>query len=157
MRILVVDDNPAHLAAAKEQLGKEHEPTLLDSYEPALELLSRSTDLSPPPFDALLCDLLMPAEPMTLGPEGMQYLGHEMPIGLVLAIRAATAGVQLVAVITDANHHNHPMSAAVDWLGVPLLTKDGVIWVQHAKIQNGVKNWQHALDGVMMIAQHSPR
>lgn len=111
LKIVVVDDSLRHLEAAQEQLGSQHDLVTLESYEDAIKRLEPSTDVQ-----VLLSDLLMPAEPYCLGPQGLKLLGHEIPIGLVLALRAAFVGVKWIAVITDANHHNHPMSAALDWL-----------------------------------------
>ncbi|MDO8598650.1 MAG: response regulator [bacterium] len=149
MRILVVDDNRRHLEAAREQLGQEHEITCLDAYEDAIERLRTE------PPEVLLADLLMPAEPYMLGPDGLRYLGHEMPIGLILALIAARAGVGRIAVITDANHHNHPMSAAVDWINPAywsaestrtLRVEDARVLIAHAPLlPDGRKDWTTAL------------
>lgn len=150
MKVLVVDDKVLHLQGAREQLVG-HDLVTTDSYEEAIGLLAEDTDL-----EVLLSDLLMPAEPYALGTEGLKYLGHEMPIGLVLALRAALVGVKMVAVITDANHHNHPMSAALDWITPAYWTSDKAnvlnvngsrVLIAHAGLdEHGRKNWQAALD-----------
>lgn len=148
MKILVVDDNPKHRKAA-EVLAAEHEVTTLDSYEPAIKLLQSGTDI-----DVLLSDLLMPAEEYALGGEGMNYLGHEIPIGFVLMLRAAQAGVKFAAVVTDTNHHCHPMSAAIDWINPAYWSGDGETCMQinntktmvaHAPLKDGVKDWATVL------------
>jgi CheY-like chemotaxis protein len=150
MKILVVDDSQKHLAAAREQLVNEHELITLDAYEPAVELLKPGTDI-----EVLLSDLLMPAEPCTLGREGLKFLGHAIPIGLVLMLRAARASVKHVAVITDANHHNHPMSAALDWIAPAYWCGDeealfrinnAAVLIAHAPMTpEGVKDWRQTL------------
>ena len=152
MRILVVDDSLRHLDAARKCLA-EHELTLVDSYGEAMKLLAPNA-----PFDAVLSDLMMPAEPQTLGPEGYKFLGHQMPIGFVVAFRAAQAGVKRIAVITDANHHNHPISAALDWIGPaywdgqkhPTFQLNGAtVLVAHASfLEDGGKDWTAALKAV---------
>lgn len=72
-------------------------------------------ELCPAPrFDAVLLDLLMPASKMTMGPEGMKFVGQEMPTGFALALKAVLAGAKFVAVVTDTNHHDHPASAMLD-------------------------------------------
>jgi CheY-like chemotaxis protein len=149
LRVLVVDDSRAHLAAAVEQLSADHEVTTTDSYEEALEKIRAET------YDAVLSDLMMPAEPHALGTEGLKHLGHPVAIGFVVALCAARAGVQMVAVITDANHHNHPMSAALDFLGPanwhhggtpPFQVNGARVIVAHAPLLlDGRKDWKTAL------------
>lgn len=150
MKILVVDDTANHLASAVEQLGVDHEVAALDSYENAIAVLQPGCGI-----DALLCDLLMPAEQYCLGPQGLKFLGHEMPIGFVLMLRAAQVGIPMIAVITDANHHCHPMSAALDWIGPAYWNSEGnklmqinasTVLVAHAPmLEDGRKDWQKAL------------
>lgn len=154
MRILVVDDKQEHLQAATSQLGSAHQVETRDEYTEAVALLKEGA-----PFDVLLSDLLMPAEPQTLGKEGLRFLGHEIPIGLVLAFRAAAVGVKHVAVITDANHHNHPMSAAIDWINPAYWNKNDAelfvvnntrVLIAHAPMTaDGRKNWAEALAVVL--------
>ncbi|MEK9157622.1 MAG: hypothetical protein AAB638_00350 [Patescibacteria group bacterium] len=69
-----------------------------------------------PDFDVVLTDLLVPASNNQQGREGYRFVGQEMPLGTVIAIRALAAGIKRVAIITDMNHHNHPASAAFDHL-----------------------------------------
>jgi hypothetical protein len=152
MRILVVDDSLRHLEAARQSLA-DHELTLVDSYTAAQILLQKGA-----PFDAVLSDLMMPAEPQTLGPEGLKFLGHQIPIGFVVALLAARVGVKRIAVVTDANHHNHPMSAALDWIGSaywdgkerPTFKVNGAaVLIAHAKLlPDGGKDWAAALEAV---------
>ena len=68
-----------------------------------------------PEFDVVLTDLLVPASAKQQGRKGEQFVGQEMPIGTIIALRALAAGVKLVAVVTDASHHDHPASAAFDF------------------------------------------
>ncbi|MBI2482857.1 hypothetical protein HYV74_01605 [Candidatus Uhrbacteria bacterium] len=70
----------------------------------------------PPPFDAVLCDLLMPAGRTTQGPKGERYVGQEMPVGWALALMAVLQGAKHVAVVTNLNHHDHPAAAMLDRL-----------------------------------------
>lgn len=147
MKILVVDDNRQHLAAAREQLESGNDLVATESYEEAIALLTPDTDI-----EVLLSDLLMPAEPYCLGPQGLKFLGHEIPIGFVLALRAAQVGVKHVAVITDASHHNHPMSAALDWIGrtpLPFSINGATVRIAHAQLgADGRKDWAQALAAV---------
>lgn len=154
LKILVVDDDQRHLAAAREQLGELHDLVTTDSYEEAIDLLKEDTDV-----EVLLSDLLMPAEPYALGPEGLKHLGHPIPIGLVLILRAARRGVKWLACITDANHHHHPMSAALDWINPAYWdgSREQLVHIDssraliaHAPLdESGRKNWAAALAMVL--------
>lgn len=70
-----------------------------------------------PDFDVVLTDLLVPASRQAQGDEGEKFVGQEMPLGTTIALLALTAGVKMVAVATDKNHHDHPASAAFDCFG----------------------------------------
>ncbi|MDP3710113.1 MAG: hypothetical protein Q8R29_00090 [bacterium] len=75
---------------------------------------AREASRNRPDFDVVLTDLLVPASRKAQGPEGKKFIGQEMPLGSIIALRALSAGVKMVAVVTDMNHHNHPASAAFD-------------------------------------------
>lgn len=116
MNILVIDDSTNHQQAARQVLG-EHNLTVVESYDGALKLLANEDDggkLLLPYWDAVLCDLLMPAGRSAQGDKGLKYVGQEMPVGWSLAITAALRGAKYVAVVTDMNHHHHPASAMLD-------------------------------------------
>lgn len=150
MKILVVDDSPRHRSSASEQLSLEHNVVIVDSYETAIALIRENNGI-----DVFLSDLLMPAEPYCLGPEGLKLLGHEIPVGLILMLSAAQIGIPLIAVITDANHHCHPMSAALDWIAPGYWNDNGnkimkinasTVLVAHAPLlADGRKDWKKAL------------
>lgn len=140
LNILVVDDSVNHQQAARQVLGAEHNLTVVGTHDGALELLAVKRDKEKyealraqykeqgvedyhqkaraeselPFWDAVLCDLLMPAGRSVQGREGLKYVGQEMPVGWSLAITAALRGAKYVAVVTDMNHHNHPASAMLD-------------------------------------------
>lgn len=72
-------------------------------------------ELRPPGnYDAVLCDLLMPASKRTMAGEGLKYVGQEMPVGFGLVLMAVRAKVKYAAVVTATNHHNHPAAAMLD-------------------------------------------
>lgn len=70
----------------------------------------------PPPFEAVLSDLLMPAGREQQGLTGAKYIGQEMPVGFALALMAVLQGARYVAVVTNMNHHDHPAAAMLDRL-----------------------------------------
>lgn len=110
MKIIVIDDKQKHLDAAIQTLIG-HDVTICSTYDDALELLEGQY------WDAVLCDLLMPAGRDAQGPKGKKYVGKEMPVGWSLALFAARRGAKYVAVISDMNHHDHPASAMIDRIG----------------------------------------
>jgi hypothetical protein len=78
-----------------------------------------------PYWDAVLCDLLMPAGRNTQGTRGMEFVGKEMPVGWALALNAAIEGAKYVAVVTDLDHHSHPASAMLDPINGQIFQIDG--------------------------------
>lgn len=149
MKILVIDDTQNHLDAAKQTLSG-HDITLCSSHDGALKLLEKQhneeecsrliekykneklenavrkayqeTEL--PYWDAVLCDLLMPAG-RNQQRECMKYVGQEMSVGWSLALEAARQGAKYVAVVTDMSHHDHPASAMLDSLSRHVFAIDG--------------------------------
>jgi len=66
-----------------------------------------------PDFDVVLTDLMvLPSAQAQADRE--RFAREEMPLGTTIALLALYAGVKNVAVVTDANHHEHPASAAFD-------------------------------------------
>ena len=114
MKILVIDDNSDHRAAAEAQL-KDHNLTVVGTYDEGVELVNPMMGDSKCEFDVVLTDLLMPASKESQGDKGEQFIGQEMPVGIFLALMAAANGAKYVAVSTDANHHDHPASACLDY------------------------------------------
>ncbi len=155
MKILVVDDNPIHQQSARQTLGEHdltviggHDEALVQLDRTSRTLIERGFRTTPPSsgkeeqrawweafgvatkepnpyWDAVLCDLLMPAGRESQGGEGLQYVGQEMPVGWSLAITAAIRGAKYVAVVTDVNHHNHPASAMLDTMNRTVFALEG--------------------------------
>ncbi len=120
MKILVIDDNPKHLGAAKAQLA-DHDVTAVSSYDEAMQAMFvigehlESIQSVRQQYDVVLCDLLMPASAALLGNRGMSYAGQEMPVGIFLVLYAAIKnGAKCIGLLTDSNHHAHPASACLD-------------------------------------------
>lgn len=105
----------------EEELGvypREQGKVAIQAYESKRDELERRATVRPM-FDVVLCDLMMPAPSETMGGEGLNHVGKEMPLGLVLAFKALKEGIKYIAVVTDINHHHHPASAALDMLNSP--------------------------------------
>jgi len=112
MNILVVDDKQKHLDSAKETLVEMGELTCVDNYDKVISILIPGCE-----FDVVLSDLMMPMSHDTLVDRAFDP-SAQVPYGFVLALRAASVGVKYCAVVTDTNHHQGAMSAALDKLGI---------------------------------------
>ena len=148
MRVLLIDDNVQHRRAGMKQLeALGHEVIALSDYGEARERAGAEH------FDAALVDLLMPAEPTTLGPEARkEFVGREIAVGFPLVLELTRLGIQRVAVATDMNHHHHPMSAIVDWFDGRALTANGAkVLIMYAPMcKDGTKNWGRILADLLL-------
>lgn len=111
MRILVVEDKAPHRKSAEETLAG-HEVTIVDSFDKAMEILPKDSA----PFEAVLTDMMMPMSRKTLAP-GVFNPSEQVPYGFIIALKATLCGAKFVAMVTDTNHHEGAMSAAIDHLG----------------------------------------
>lgn len=147
MRILLVDDSVRHRRAGKKQLeALDHEVVAVSEYGEARKRAKEGG------YDIALLDLLMPAEATTLGPNArIEHVGREIAIGFPLLLSLAGL-VGKIAVATDTNHHDHPMSAAVDWFSGDrkLMVNGAVVLIMHAPmIEDGTKNWGKVLERLL--------
>lgn len=143
MKILLVDDSLKHRRAGKKQLEVlGHEVVPICEYTEAYKLASETK------FDAVLLDLLMPAEGMMLGSDArVEYLGKEIDVGFAMVLAMAMTGASWIAVATDTNHHAHPASALVDWFSGHVLTINGsTALIMHSPMcSDGTKDWGKVL------------
>lgn len=146
MKILLVDDSVRHRQAGKKQLEElGHEVVAVSEYGEARKLAGEGG------FDIALLDLLMPAEATTLGLDARtEHVGREIAIGFPLLLSLAGL-VGKIAVATDTSHHNHPMSAVVDWfLGDRKLVDGTTVLIMHAHMfEDGTKNWGKVLERLL--------
>jgi len=118
-----------HQDSARETL-KEHEVTIVDSFEAATKKLTkygRCSELvksgmkweeaeiyvKKPVYDTVLTDMNLPMDKESLAPEVFNST-EQVPYGFVLALLAAAHGAKYIAMLTDTNHHQGAMSAAID-------------------------------------------
>lgn len=157
MKILVIDDKGPHLVSAItdfESLGG-HEVTTCDRYDRGIELLKQEQ------YDLVLLDMLMPASAEMLGPDGLRYIGQQIGIGLILIFAAAAQNVPNILMLTDANHHNHPLSAALDHIAPAYWDEEvsGTFQVNSSKVvlahaplkEDDSKDWLKAAQANGMI------
>ena len=109
-RVLVLDDTFEHQLSAFA-LTDQYHLTVARNYDEAEKLLTKND------YDFYLGDLLLPASGKNQGPRGEKFVGVKMPVGCTPAFFALSRGVKKVAVVTDANHHDHPASAGFDVFG----------------------------------------
>ena len=144
MKVLLLDDSVKHRRAGKRQLeALGHEVVAFSDYTEACERAKSDS------FDVALIDLLMPAEGMMLGANALkEHLGKEIGVGFPMLLILSKLGISKIAVATDANHHNHPMSALVDWFERTSMHVNGAhVLVMHAPMhEDGTKNWGEVLN-----------
>ena len=150
MKILLIDDNPGNLEAARDQLN-EHEFTLCSSYRAGASKLNHDPILSDhkysgfsfkkgePQFDMVLTDLFLPT---TLIGTGGSDFEHQQPYGLVLAFTALRRGIKKIAIISNAGHHDHPIIWAMDSLGEGFSVGETKFIFSQRLIWEGEKGWQ---------------
>jgi len=146
-KILLLDDSLRHRRAGVNQLtALGHEVVALCDYGEARERAMTED----PPFDVALCDLLMPAEPTTLGDAARrEHVGREIGIGYPMVIELSHY-VKRVAVATDTGHHDHPMSAIADWFrGRTDVINGAKVQIMHSPMNDGVKDWARVLERIM--------
>ena len=159
--ILVIEDTPLHQESADDQFLNQHSNyafTLAHNYEQAKQLLTSINK----PFDIVLTDLMMPKGSRdTMSPKGMEYIFDQLPYGFPLALLAAKQNVPYIAIVTDINHHDHPMSACIDNLSSAYWSdqsaqsslykiNNSVLGIFHAPfLENGAKDWMRVLNVLM--------
>ncbi len=123
--ILIIEDTKLHKDSAKEQFPNKHiidqfqkekRPYLLDTadnYEQGKQKIEAMQPDST--YHVLLTDLMMPKGGRdTMSAKGMEYIFDLMPFGFPLALLAAKQNIPYIGIVTDINHHDHPMSACID-------------------------------------------
>lgn len=142
-RVLVIEDSARHVEAAKKQLSADFNLTVVANYQQALTAVQQ-------PYDAVLTDLMLPASSETLGTEAIaKFAGQEMPLGFVLVFLAAAAGTKRIGVVTDLNHHAHPVSAALDWLRKPYTVNGATVVFSNTAVTSDGKDWRQVLETLL--------
>jgi CheY-like chemotaxis protein len=120
LEILVVDDSDVHRNAASILLA-DHNPTIVDSFDSANDVLVGKYDWETrttykKEFNVVLTDLLFPQGRGAMqGYEGLMLKNEPMAFGFPLVLIAARQGVKHIAIVTDMNHHQHPMAYTFDF------------------------------------------
>lgn len=115
--ILVVEDTPIHLEAARHLL-KDYNLRTVSDFDSAIDLIAGGSYQEKPKmhFDAVLTDLYY-----TQGRGAMQSdrtstpANTQQPYGFPLAMIAAKCGIPLIGILTDLNHHHNTFAYAFDF------------------------------------------
>ncbi len=118
-KILVVEDTFKHQEAARALL-EGHDITLVDCFEAACDALGgegsrESISRLATPYDVLLTDLFYPQGREARVTGDYAAAGEQQPFGIFLAQIAARLGVPYIGVVTDMDHHKHPLAYAFDF------------------------------------------
>ncbi len=98
-KILIVDDLPSNLIAAKKQFsGSSHDVSLALGYTEGLSMLEKGK------FDVVLTDLMMPMTGENLHDDQID-LSRLVAYGFPLALLSAKKGVSAIAVVSNTARH----------------------------------------------------
>ncbi|MSR86184.1 response regulator transcription factor [Candidatus Woesearchaeota archaeon] len=154
MKILVIEDTELHVEAAAEQLV-DHTLSFASSYEEGVQYLDGKK------FDVVLTDLLMAkGGNSVMGAQGMKYIFDLLPYGFPLIFLAAKKRVPYIGLVTDVNHHDHPMSACIDPLSSAywsdgdsqrslLRINESIVGIFHAPFIDQKKDWRKVLEALL--------
>ncbi len=118
-KILVVEDTVKHQDAARALL-EGHDVTIVDYFEAACDALGGEESINhishlATPYDVLLTDLFYPQGDGRMLSQKIAA-SEQQPFGIFLAQIAARLGVPYIGVVTDLDHHKHPLAYAFDFL-----------------------------------------
>jgi CheY-like chemotaxis protein len=110
MNILVVDDKPENIEAAKILLGNDHNLRLAKDYYQAIEQLQNGK------LDALLTDMMFPLGSPGIYNPPTEDNYEERPLGYAVALYASRPHIAVprIALLTDLNHHSNAIGATFD-------------------------------------------
>ncbi len=120
LEILVVENTLKHQVAARKMLEK-HNIRIVDTFDSAIDYLSGKNKEK---YDVLLTDLFY-----TQG-EGRMVSNHvsgELPFGFPLALIALKEEIPFIGIVTDMNHHQHPLAYTFDFLKKPVRTEKSTL------------------------------
>ncbi len=149
LNILLVEDTEKHQDSAKEQF-KDHALTIAKSYEEGKKYLETASIQRR--YHVLLTALMMPkGGSETMGSEEMKNIFD-------LLFHAAKRRIPYLGIVTDINHHDHPISAAIDPISEAYWREpdsesslyrinESKLGIFHAHFtENGRKDWNKVLE-----------
>ncbi|TSC91196.1 MAG: hypothetical protein CEN90_578 [Parcubacteria group bacterium Licking1014_17] len=168
MKILVIDDSEGNQKSARKTL-KGHEVTIAKSFDEAVVLMGGRVEKHQGsggeeyeqldgiaaasgvsfPYKVVLTDMNLPFSRFRLSFEARtkaENVHAEPPYGFILALRAVQLGAKFVAMATNINHHQDPLSAAIEVLG------GAAYW---SEVEKG-KGHAFRIDGAKVMFVHAP-
>jgi CheY-like chemotaxis protein len=164
LKILVVEDSPLNIEAAKKQLAG-YDLTVVASYDEAREYFAIDMfgrKYREETFDVVLTDVMLPfssikGERKVLRKEVFEKIAEQLaPYGPIIVLHALQCGVKRVGVLTAGNHHDDQFVYAFDGLSglsagdVRVKCSQGYdLWDAEDDAGNSVKNWKDLLDKLL--------
>jgi hypothetical protein len=169
--VLVIEDTERHQVSARVLLADQN-ITIVEGFDYAMDKLVGGYNKPKQHYDAVLSDLLLPqGRGDTMGPEGKYLKRDPMAFGFPISYISAMQGIPC-AVVTDMNHHDHPMSYTFNFLkGTQQVNETPVMFFDIGDLpqlflqRNGeisddwddsycledpqIKNWKAALDNLL--------
>ena len=172
LNILVCEDTAKNLEAAREQLAEHNVFTArtlveamqhlgnkvfedIEGYKDYLKREGTSVPAYKNNIDVVLTDMYIPGGNMPIYSLGDQLA----PVGVMIALRAASLGVKLVGLMSDANHHSDAMTCGIDMLIGTWFSTERPLTINGSKVvfttaakdyeRDGAKDWKKLLDGLM--------
>lgn len=172
LNILVCEDTPKHLQAAREQLA-EHNLLTASTLVEAMQYLGNKVLEDVPGYaeaiedggvavpkyigniDVVLTDMYMPGGNMPVYSLGDQLA----PVGVMIALRAASLGVKWVGLMSNSNHHSDAMTCGIDMLNGTWFNTKRPLSINGSKVvfttaafdisRDDAKDWKALLDGLL--------
>ena len=114
MNILIVEDNPRHQKAAVDQLKNDHNVYVVEDWPSARKAIE---DFKP---EVVFSDLKLPSTNETLSDGAIKKYpqGTLVELGFSIILYASQYPfVKYMAILTDGDHHDDPITASIDYVG----------------------------------------
>ena len=143
LRILVVEDNENHQKLENLRVVAGRSVVLARSFSEAVDLMN--TDI----FDVLLTSLVMQRDEMYSPLHTTDYEDQDLPLGMVLALKAVNLEIPYIGILSDQNKNNSPIVNALQVVsgdqfpepqGGPVINE-----LDHCQQADGSKDWLKAL------------
>lgn len=136
-KILVVEDCQIHIDAAKEQFTGRNEYHLFI----ATTVRDAERIMVNEKIDVVMTDVMLPISTEGLSREALEKFASQLaPTGLVVALIAVNKGVEEIYLVSDMNHHQHPVAWALDLVGGKRIKQS-----KRPVACNGKKDWYGCL------------
>jgi CheY-like chemotaxis protein len=160
LKILVVEDTPANIDAAKEQL-KAHDLEILTTYEDAATRLT-SEYQEKGAIDVLMTDLYVPFAQKDGGRQvWREDVTKTKALGYPLILLGVQQKIPKIGLLSDSNHHSSSEAAAADYFNgerpTPTTIGSSIVYMSlrnfaDTNYTKGIKEYAAALDHIIEYA-----